>query len=64
MTCPMCGNEFRREEAVTACAGCPAARSCTLVRCPRCGYETVAESRLGILIRKLRELASGAKRQG
>ena len=52
MTCPLCGNEFSREEAVGACAGCPAALGCGLVRCPRCGYEMAVESRLGIMMRK------------
>ena len=54
MKCAMCGCEFSCEQAATACAGCPLARGCKLIRCPKCGYETVAGSRLGGLIRKLR----------
>jgi hypothetical protein len=62
MICPLCGHRFTREQGTAACAGCPLARGCNLVRCPRCGYETVAESRLGRLLRKLKVRASGTER--
>lgn len=62
MKCEMCGNVFAREQAASACKGCPLARGCNLVRCPRCGYETVAETRLGALIRRLRKLATAGRR--
>jgi hypothetical protein len=58
MKCPMCGTEYSPDEAASACAKCPLARGrCALVRCPKCGYETVAETRLGRLARKLKQFA-------
>lgn len=62
MKCPLCGAEFTREDGVAACAGCPLARRCALVRCPRCGYETVAESRLQALARRVKERIGGTQR--
>ena len=61
MKCPLCGHEFDRQVAAEACAGCPVAGGCKLIRCPKCGYEMLALTRLGALIRRLRELASGVK---
>jgi hypothetical protein len=54
MRCPMCANEFTRDHAALACRGCPFARGCKRVRCPRCGYEMPGETRLGQLVRRLR----------
>ncbi|HUT75925.1 MAG TPA: hypothetical protein VM221_13950 [Armatimonadota bacterium] len=62
--CPMCGREFGRAQAASACAGCSLGRDCGMLRCPNCGYEMVGETRLGAMLRKLREAMSGAKRQG
>jgi len=53
----MCATEYGPDEAVATCAGCPLARGhCGLVRCPKCGYETVAETRLSRLIRHFARL--------
>lgn len=41
MKCDFCGREFRLEEAVESCRGCPMHRNCGKSKCPSCGYETV-----------------------
>lgn len=38
--CPLCGFEFQESDE-TACKTCPMSGSCTLVRCPNCGYEFI-----------------------
>lgn len=38
LTCPMCGFEFERSDALCA-HGCPLGSLCHLVRCPACEYE-------------------------
>jgi len=46
ITCPMCGERYD-EAAGRACRPeCPLAATCSLVHCPRCGYEMPAPSRL------------------
>ena len=52
--CDLCGYRFEPTEAEAACAGCPLARGCRLVRCPRCGYEMPPEARLTGWLRRLR----------
>ncbi len=37
--CGLCGREFRKEEALTACVSCPFHKGCKLIKCPNCGYE-------------------------
>ncbi len=54
MRCDLCGLEFDQSEAGVACASCPMAGSCHLVRCPRCGYEMPPEARLVSWLRGLR----------
>jgi len=39
ITCPLCGLVYDpKDQAV--CQGCPLQRTCSLVRCPQCGFET------------------------
>ena len=38
LTCPMCGFEFERTDALCA-HGCPLGALCHLIRCPACEYE-------------------------
>ncbi|MBT9175274.1 MAG: hypothetical protein DDT22_00949 [candidate division WS2 bacterium] len=52
MKCSLCGLEFSEKDAQKACSGCIIAKSCNLVKCPNCGYESPIESRL---IKKIRE---------
>ncbi|OIO39023.1 MAG: hypothetical protein AUJ71_01645 [Candidatus Omnitrophica bacterium CG1_02_49_16] len=42
MKCALCGCEFDAKNADVACAACGMGKSCGLVRCPRCHYETPA----------------------
>jgi hypothetical protein len=57
MNCSFCGYDFDPDEAESACASCPVAKGCHLVRCPRCGYEMPPEARLVRWVRKLRQRA-------
>lgn len=43
MICSACRYEFTREEAKTACTTCASSGGCGKARCPKCGYETIAE---------------------
>ena len=45
MKCPLCGYVFNEEKAASGCAGCSIKKGCGLVKCPNCGYETVAEKK-------------------
>ncbi|RKY04294.1 hypothetical protein DRP77_04235 [Candidatus Poribacteria bacterium] len=40
MRCPFCGFQFDENDS-PACRSCPFGRSCRLVKCPNCGYETI-----------------------
>ncbi|MHC1570820.1 MAG: hypothetical protein ACXQT3_04735 [Methermicoccaceae archaeon] len=35
----MCGYEYDEKDARTGCKGCLRLGYCSMVRCPRCGYE-------------------------
>ena len=52
MKCALCGLEFDEKEGQRACTGCIMAKSCNLIKCPNCGYESPIESKL---IKKIRE---------
>ncbi|MEL7562438.1 hypothetical protein [Dehalogenimonas sp. 4OHTPN] len=52
--CPFCGFEFDAASGTAYCGSCPMGKSCRLVRCPNCAYETPAEPRLFAAIKKLR----------
>ncbi|MEE8391112.1 MAG: hypothetical protein V3S14_09995 [Anaerolineae bacterium] len=56
--CGFCGHEFDPAEAETACAGCPLASGCHLIRCPQCGYEMPPEAKLVGWLRGLRKAAA------
>lgn len=53
MRCDFCGHEFDPGDAEAACAGCPLAGDCHLIRCPRCGYEMPPEAKLVTWLRRL-----------
>lgn len=57
----MCGSEFGREQARSACAGCPLGRGCTMICCPRCGYKMPGETRLARLSRWAGSLLRGRR---
>lgn len=52
--CGICGLRFD-PAAHIACAGCPIQKSCQLICCPRCGFETVdpGRSTLARLVNRL-----------
>ncbi|MCL5025217.1 MAG: hypothetical protein M1531_01805 [Chloroflexi bacterium] len=60
MICAFCGYEFDPTQAPACCANCAMSGSCHMVRCPRCGYEAPAESRLSKLIKSIRRAISGS----
>jgi hypothetical protein len=62
MKCALCGHEFTQEEALCNSA-CPLADGCPVVCCPRCGYQTVDESR-SILARLARRAGGLARKMG
>lgn len=44
--CSLCGLEFNEDEALTACKDCVIRRdNCKLIKCPKCGYESLPEPR-------------------
>jgi uncharacterized Zn finger protein len=55
MKCPLCGLEFDESEVSKACSGCHISRSCNLVRCPNCGYESPIEPKF---IKKIKQWRS------
>lgn len=54
MKCSLCGHEFDPESALAPCRGCPLARGCDLVRCPKCGFETPVEPKWIVRLRETR----------
>lgn len=60
--CDFCGFEFDPScNTESGCSGCPVAKSCTHVVCPRCGYQMLPEARLIGWLRKAREGMSGMR---
>jgi len=47
--CPLCSTDFSGEECHSSC---PMARGCTMIRCPRCGYEFVESGRFIDMLRR------------
>jgi Fe2+ transport system protein FeoA len=47
--CPLCATSF---EHANCRSSCPIARGCSMVRCPRCGYEFVESGRIADLLRR------------
>ena len=52
--CDFCGLEFDPDCTEAGCQGCPLARGCSRIVCPRCGYEMLPEAKLVTLIRQIR----------
>jgi len=53
MKCALCGHEFSADD-VRCSPSCPLAGGCPVVCCPRCGYQTLDESR-SVLVRLARK---------
>ncbi len=45
MRCVFCSFEFDEESSQRPCSGCFRLGNCSMVKCPRCGYETPPEPR-------------------
>lgn len=54
MKCSLCGYEFEKEESAISCKGCPFLKGCDMIRCPNCGFEVPAESKLVKVLKRLR----------
>ncbi|MDD5450020.1 MAG: FeoA family protein [Candidatus Omnitrophica bacterium] len=53
--CGLCGFEFDERTAGKSCGGCSLAKTCKLIRCPNCGYETPPEPRwLKVLLKNFK----------
>jgi hypothetical protein len=52
MHCDFCGLEFDPACTESGCDGCPLAKGCSRIRCPRCGYEMLPEAKLIGWLRK------------
>lgn len=48
MKCALCGHEFAASE-LSCHSSCPLAHHCAVICCPKCGYQTVDESRSTIV---------------
>ena len=46
MICPFCGKTFDGRASRTACGACALLRGCRKIKCPHCGYDLPAETRL------------------
>ncbi len=44
--CDFCGLDFDPTCAEQSCQGCPLARGCSKLNCPRCGYPILPEAKL------------------
>ncbi|HNV87083.1 MAG TPA: FeoA family protein [Candidatus Omnitrophota bacterium] len=53
MKCSLCGFEFQENEGRSVCEGCVLAKSCSLIKCPRCHFELVPDSEVTQWERKL-----------
>jgi hypothetical protein len=56
--CPLCGIDFTGKGCQHSC---PIAKGCQMIRCPRCGYEFVCDSKFIGLLRRL--LSRGAEKR-
>mgnify|MGYP001103348409 CR=1 FL=1 len=54
MKCPLCGFEYKEEEGIKACMGCPMSKGkCKFQKCPNCGYKVPLEPKLIKFFRNL-----------
>ncbi|MDX1584724.1 MAG: hypothetical protein R3338_14090 [Thermoanaerobaculia bacterium] len=60
--CPLCTLEFR--DGWACHSSCPVSTGCGMIKCPRCNYEFVAESRIMNFFRGLVGGTSKEAREG
>lgn len=58
--CPLCSFKFDPEKNI-ACASCPFKKSCKVICCPNCGYQTVEEGKMGDAFKKILKELKGRK---
>ncbi len=61
MKCSLCGYQFNEDESVMSCGGCSFVKGCNMVRCPNCGFEVPAESKVVKILKKLRRDKFGSE---
>jgi len=61
MKCPLCGLEFKEQDGLSGCKGCAASRTCSLIKCPNCGYEVPRKPGFVRLFKKWRKRKDGTK---
>ncbi|GBE39962.1 MAG TPA: hypothetical protein ENG75_06425 [Nitrospirae bacterium] len=54
MKCSLCGLEFKERDGLSSCKGCAVSGSCSLIKCPNCGYEAPKEPGIIKFIRSLK----------
>ena len=52
MMCPFCGKAFDAQASQSACHTCSMLGGCKKVKCPHCGYDMPAETKLVQWLRK------------
>jgi hypothetical protein len=52
--CDFCGLDFNPDCAEQSCQGCPLARGCKKITCPRCGYAILPEAALTGWLRSMK----------
>lgn len=63
MNCAFCGHDFDASLAAPSCANCVIAGGCGMVRCPNCGFETPAKTRLATLAEGISSLLNNLIRR-
>ena len=53
VACGLCGHRFLPTADTMSCPSCPMNRRCSVLCCPRCGYEFVTESKVVNFFRRL-----------
>lgn len=53
MRCIFCGYVFDEKQGSKVCADCPLSKSCSMIRCPNCGYEMLPQPKLLKSLKKL-----------
>ena len=62
MKCPLCGLKFKEEDGQATCEGCTVSGTCSLVKCPNCGYEVPKEPGFIRQFKKWRNSKNESKR--
>ncbi len=61
--CDFCGLDFNPACAEQSCQGCPLARGCKKISCPRCGYSILPEAALTGWLKRSRSMIASRMRR-